>query len=222
MSTDLTILLATLEELPAVQSNELLVGAFDEIVTLNNFRRWDIDPINYQKTSSSLMKGPSSEGSFINLKKASEKIKFPFQRHTPDDFFNLNQEVLGLSHHRPRIDLNTHLHPFPHPDLILEGLEAIQNFLFDTTFHDFFSRVAFVQALNSLHPFEDGNGRCSRLLLEHWLIEMGLPPLLCRSEIDFLCANPTTNQKYSLEAFSTSVLLSLERKLLSQNKTHSK
>ncbi len=213
MHPDLKIIQNSLEELESLQGNSFLKEAYDELVEFNAQQRWPLDLANYRNTSVTLRQATDADPAWLYLQEASRDFNIYFQKQDLSVYFRLNQKILGLQAPQIRKIILSEHYPFPKPEALQEGFEMIQDFIFRKNYHPFFARLSFVQNLNSLHPFSDGNGRTSRFLLEHWLIQMSLPPLHCRAEIDFLTANPTNQIHFTLESFVISTLLSMKRSI---------
>lgn len=72
-------------------------------------------------------------------------------------------------------------HAFPHPAQIPALMEAFANWLRDAE-RSYSTAFEAHRPLVAVHPFNDGNGRTARLLMNLLLIRAGYPPLSIRPE----------------------------------------
>lgn len=86
-----------------------------------------------------------------------------------------------LPNHAATIGGHTHFYPAPEavPGLMAELLDWVsqQNHL-----HPLLVAVSFHYRLLAISPFDDGNGRLARLMLNYILMSQGYPPLIIRKE----------------------------------------
>ncbi|OSX63197.1 hypothetical protein POSPLADRAFT_1140398, partial [Postia placenta MAD-698-R-SB12] len=101
--------------------------------------------------------------------------------------------------------------PFDQVEAELEAFCEKFNDLIGRDDVDPFATAAWVQhTFVSIHPFEDGNGRLSRILSSIPLLRMGLPPLCIQAEIKNIRANRDGDYRELMEFLWTGTKTSLD------------
>ncbi|EED85880.1 predicted protein [Postia placenta Mad-698-R] len=101
--------------------------------------------------------------------------------------------------------------PFDQVEAELEAFCEKFNDLIGRDDMDPFATAAWVQhTFVSIHPFEDGNGRLSRILSSIPLLRMGLPPLCIQAEIKNIRANRDGDYRELMEFLWAGTKTSLE------------
>jgi len=199
MTNDLDILQQVLDQASSLQSQTDLTEALDELFQLaKNSQKPPFELDNYLVTSGTLKDAGPCSSDYQNLVTASHWLKDLPESIEISDLLHLNQLVLGLSTATYRTQELSSLYPFPHPSSIPRGLELLQKFIKQQDLQPVFQKIAYIQALLSLHPFENGNNRTCRLLLDHWFMQLGLSSTYFEKHLDFIMANPKSEIIFSL------------------------
>jgi hypothetical protein len=211
MNSQLDIIKKTLAEFGDVCCDQDLLAAEKVIYQMSKSLEFNVDNlVNYKEGSQSLSEdNPDCEKSFLLLLIARQSL-LKKEFHFSDILF-LNSLILGTQPQLRKENLDDS-YPFPDPEYLDEGMTLIENFLDKNDPYEkpLFKKIAAAQALLSLHPFNDGNHRTVRLILDFWLSEMNLPTLFINSNKDLLIANPYTQQVFSLKHAITQVLFAME------------
>lgn len=170
---------------------------------------------NYQSSSHTLNLNSQSSSHLNSIKRAFDLIKnkqlLPF---SAQGLFEINRLILEKPSIQKRSVILKEIYPFPDPEFIDEGIDLLLEFYSHSTVHPFVKIVAFSQGLLSLHPFQDGNHRVTRLLLDYSLIELGMPSTKVHLSTDLLFANPTIQCNFSLRTAVQAVLHTLGQSIL--------
>lgn len=83
-------------------------------------------------------------------------------------------------------------------------------------FHNVIEKAAWIHAeFVRIHPFQDGNGRTARLMMNYTLMENGLPPTIIKTEgkVAYFKALETYSTEGNLLPFQTLVEKNIHREL---------
>lgn len=128
----------------------------------------------------------------INHKKAMILLfdKIQSQKCTLDDAFIkqineiINNDILNTKGYRQvqvMIRGSEHIPPDP-KDIQMLMMYFIDNYNHDTNDDIFYKVANYHIEFESIHPFEDGNGRTGRLLINYELLKNNLPPIVIPKE----------------------------------------
>ena len=94
----------------------------------------------------------------------------------------INDEIAGRFRERGEyVRVGTHIAPAPeHIHLMLESLISHYKSDHENYFTDKISR--FHLEFETIHPFNDGNGRIGRVLINYQLAKLGFPPIIIRDK----------------------------------------
>jgi len=134
---------------------------------------------------------------------------------TQQTLFELNQRVTGQkspSQFRSTQAVNPVI-SFAAPDVISDEIKRILESIKQLP-AGIVTGAYLIQELLTVHPFQDGNGRASRLFLDLYLLTHDYPPPVYEGSKDMLVANSRQGAKqFPLEHSVLLLALALERRL---------
>lgn len=195
----------------------------DLLRLLSNIREFNFGTVpvqlaNYKLSSFSLFTKRDVEAQeeshehFAQLLRAHtwlEKDFDPSVSYSQNKIVELNRIILDADSTRMRIKNFKSDYDFLPFELMDEAFVLTQKVAISDHLEDFVRAVLLFQLLLSIHPFENGNHRTLRLLLDHHLIKINLLPTTVRSNSDLILANPYLQPIFSLEDAVQKVLFNI-------------